>query len=51
MSHHLHYRPGAVKPTAVNNQRNGTGAKTILPEEGLIRIEYRATAMAVSNRR
>lgn len=30
MSHHLGYPPGAVKPAAVTNQRDGTGARTIL---------------------
>jgi len=39
MSHHLGYPPGAVKPAAVTNQRNGTGAKTVLTEDGPIRIE------------
>jgi transposase-like protein len=39
MSHHLGYSPGAVKPAAVTNQRNGTGAKTVLTEDGPIRIE------------
>ncbi|AOK47334.1 MULTISPECIES: IS256 family transposase [Burkholderia] len=34
MSHHLGYTPGAV-----TNQRNGTGAKTVLTEDGPIRIE------------
>ncbi|WP_175852002.1 IS256 family transposase [Burkholderia cepacia] len=39
MSHHLGYPPGAAKPSAVTNQRNGTGAKTVLTEDGPIRIE------------
>jgi putative transposase len=39
MSHHLGYAPGAVKPVTVTNQRNGTGAKTVLTEDGPIRIE------------
>lgn len=39
MSHHLSYPPGAAKPSAVTNQRNGTGAKTALTEDGPIRIE------------
>lgn len=34
VSHHLGYPPGAV-----TNQRNGTGAKTVLTEDGPIRIE------------
>ncbi|KAF1034002.1 MAG: hypothetical protein GAK33_05843 [Burkholderia lata] len=39
MSHHLGYPPGAVKPATVTNQRNGTGAKTVLTEDVPIRIE------------
>ncbi|PFH20620.1 transposase-like protein [Burkholderia sp. JKS000303] len=39
MSHHLGYPPGAAKPGAVTNQRNGSGAKTVLTEDGPIRIE------------
>lgn len=39
MHHHLGYAPGAAKPAAVTNQRNGTGAKTVLTEDGPIRIE------------
>ena len=39
MNHHLGYPPGAPKPNSVTNQRNGWGAKTILTEDGPIRIE------------
>ena len=39
MNHHLGHPPGAAKPATVRNQRNGTGAKTILTEDGPIRIE------------
>jgi len=39
MNHHLGYPAGAAKPTAVTNQRNGTGAKTVLTEDGPIRID------------
>ena len=39
MSHHLGYPPGAAKPSAVTNQRNGRGAKTVLTEDDPIRIE------------
>ncbi|WP_319640907.1 transposase, partial [Ralstonia pickettii] len=39
MNHHLGYPPGASKPATVSNQRNGTGAKTVLTEGGPIRIE------------
>jgi len=39
MSHHLGYPPGAAKPSNATNQRNGKGAKTVLTEDGPIRIE------------
>ena len=39
MNHHLGYPAGATKPAAVSNQRNGKGAKTVLTEDGPIRIE------------
>lgn len=39
MHHHLGYAPGASKPASVSNQRNGTGAKTILTDDGPIRID------------
>ncbi|VVE39089.1 transposase [Pandoraea horticolens] len=39
MNHHLGYLPGAAKPTNATNQRNGKGAKTVLTEDGPIRIE------------
>ncbi|CBJ41360.1 transposase [Ralstonia solanacearum CFBP2957] len=39
MNHHLGYPPGAAKPATVTNQRNGSGAKTVLTEDGPIRIE------------
>ena len=39
MNHHLGYAPGAAKPASVTNQRNGRGAKTVLTEDGPIRIE------------
>jgi putative transposase len=39
MNHHLGYPPGGSKPETVTNQRNGTGAKTVLTEDGPIRIE------------
>jgi len=38
MNHHLGYLAGAAKPEAVSNQRNGKGAKTVLTEDGPIRI-------------
>lgn len=39
MNHHLGYPAGAAKPAAVTNQRNGTGAKTVLTEDGPIRLD------------
>ena len=39
MNHHLGYPAGAIKPDAVSNQRNGKGAKTVLTEDGPIRID------------
>lgn len=39
MNHHLGYPPGATKPNTVTNQRNGRGVKTILTQDGPIRIE------------
>ena len=39
MSHHLGYPPGAAKPEAAGNHRNGRSAKTVLTEDGPLRIE------------
>jgi transposase-like protein len=39
LNHHLGYLSGAAKPAQVTNQRNGTGAKTVLTGDGPIRIE------------
>jgi putative transposase len=39
MSHHLGYLPGGDKPAAVDNHRNGASAKTVLTEDGPLRIE------------
>jgi len=39
MSHHLGYPSGAAKPVAVTNQRNGKGGKTVLTEDGPLRID------------
>ena len=39
LGHHLGYPPGAVKPEAVSNQRNGTSGKTVLTEDGPLRID------------
>jgi putative transposase len=39
MSHHLGYFPGEVKPEGANNHRNGTSSKTLLTEDGPLRID------------
>lgn len=39
LSHHLGYAPGAAKPTETTNQRNGKSAKTVLTEDGPLRID------------
>jgi putative transposase len=39
LSHHLGYAPGAVKPEETGNHRNGVSAKTVLTEDGPLRIE------------
>jgi transposase-like protein len=39
LSHHLGYPPGAPKPDSESNQRNGSSAKTVLTEEGPLRLD------------
>jgi putative transposase len=39
LSHHLGYQPGSDRPEAATNQRNGRSAKTILTEDGKLRID------------
>lgn len=39
LSHHLGYAPGANKPEAVSNHRNGSSDKTVLTGAGPLRIE------------
>ena len=39
LSHHLGYEAGADRPELVNNQRNGSTAKSVLTGDGKIRIE------------
>jgi putative transposase len=39
LSHHLGYPPGAEKPGEVGNHRNGASGKTVLTEEGPLRID------------
>ena len=38
LSHHLGYQPGAERPEAASNQRNGSTGKTILTDGGAMRI-------------
>jgi transposase-like protein len=39
MSHHLGYVAGAQKPSTTTNHRNGKSAKTVLTEDGPLRIQ------------
>jgi transposase-like protein len=39
LSHHLGYGPGATKPEDASNHRNGASGKTVLTEDGPLRIE------------
>jgi putative transposase len=39
MGHHLGYPAGAGKPSGVTNHRNGKSGKTVLTDEGPLRIE------------
>ena len=39
LSHHLGYPPGSARPEEAANQRNVTSAKTVLTEDGPLRIE------------
>jgi transposase-like protein len=39
LSHHLGYVPGAAKPEDASNHRNGASAKTVLTDDGPLRIE------------
>jgi transposase-like protein len=39
MSHHLGYAAGAEKPGAATNHRNGKSGKTVLTDDGPLRIE------------
>jgi len=39
LSHHLGYAPGAAKPEDAGNHRNGASAKTVLTEDGPVRVE------------
>ena len=39
MSHHLGYAAGADKPESTTNHRNGKSGKTVLTDDGPLRIE------------
>ena len=39
LSHHLGYPPGAEKPDEVSNHRNGVSSKTVLTDDGPLRID------------
>ncbi len=39
LGHHLGYAPGAAKPEAATNHRNGKSTKTVLTDDGPLRIE------------
>jgi putative transposase len=39
LSHHLGYPPGAEKPATVGNHRNGASGKTVLTDDGPLRID------------
>lgn len=39
LSHHLGYAPGAAKPEEATNHRNGSSGKTVLTEDGPLRVE------------
>ena len=39
MSHHLGYAVGTAKPASLTNHRNGKSAKTLLTDDGPLRIE------------
>ena len=39
LTHHLGYPPGAPKPEAAANHRNGSSAKTILTDEGSVDVD------------
>ena len=39
LSHHLGYPPGSAKPDDATNHRNGASAKTVLTDDGPLRVE------------
>ena len=39
LSHHLGYTPGSAKPEEATNHRNGASGKTVLTDDGPLRVE------------
>src|SRR3990170_7094831 len=39
LTHHLGYPVGGIKPEDTSNHRNGTGAKTVLTDDGALSID------------
>jgi hypothetical protein len=39
LGHHLGYSPGAERPEDISNHRNGRSAKTVLTEDGALRLQ------------
>lgn len=39
LTHHLGYPPGAAKPSGTTNQRNGASGKTVLTDDGPLRLD------------
>lgn len=50
LTHHLGYPPGGEKPADSANHRNGSGSKTVLTDDGPLRIDVPAIATARSSR-
>ena len=50
LSHHLGYAPGGDKPATADNHRNGSTGKTVLTEDGPLRIEVPRDREAASSR-
>ena len=46
LTHHLGYPPGGLKPDDRSNHRNGTGAKTVLTDDGPVAIEALRSALS-----
>ena len=50
LSDHLGYEPGEAKPEEQSNHRNGVSGKTVITDEGPIRIEVPRIGKAASSR-